>query len=171
MGEVPEDVEAPPPRRGDLRALEDGVRGGAGEGLASLEGLDERPAGERERLVVELEGAQASSRAGDGARREELDDPPHVRGGDEVEGAAHRPGPHDAAVGERAFDRSFVARGEAEADRPQGAEVVLGLRGAEVRDDLCRLRDGRKRDLLGVEPSPHHLRRSHRGDYSGGPFV
>jgi hypothetical protein len=70
------------------------------------------------------------------ARRGQVEQPAQVVGRDEVQGATQRPAADDASLRECTFDRRLVGAGDALAERPQRAEVVLCLHGKLCSDGL-----------------------------------
>src|SRR6185437_5771267 len=111
--------------------------------------------------LVDPERAEPARRSRDGPGREELRHPARVRGGNEVERPAHRPGADDRTVRERSLHVLLARRREPQAHGPQRAEVVLSLHGAEPGDRLFRPREGGRRDALRGEPPANDFRRSH----------
>ena len=72
-------------------------------------------------------------------RADEREQPAHVLGRRVVDRAAHQPGAHERALGDRPLDARDRARPHARADRPQRLAVVLRLQGAEQAHDLGRV--------------------------------
>ncbi len=135
LREHPQDVVAALLVGGDAVGLEERHRVRALEYPAAGEGLREELAGHFEVGVGQAELLVALGCPRGDARREQREHPAHVGGRQQVQGAAHRPGADDAALGDRGLDVGCGgARSAAQANRPQRARVVLGLHRAEMLD-------------------------------------
>jgi hypothetical protein len=55
-----------------------------------------------------------------------------------MQGAAHRPGAHDAPIGDRLLDRRFARIRHAQSDGPERTEIVLRLHRDEATDHILR---------------------------------
>jgi hypothetical protein len=82
--------------------------------------------------VVDAQLGSSATRRGDRAGGRQGEDPAEIFGGDEVQGAAHRPGPDDGPVVERGSHVvAGMGTGGAKTDRQQRCAQVLGLHGGQ----------------------------------------
>ena len=86
------------------------------------------------------------------ARGQQACHPAGVVGGDEVQRAAHRPAPDDARVSQVRPRRHFGRLAHAQPHRPERAEIVLRLDGAEPGHDGRGLVEQRPGEALGRQP-------------------
>jgi len=135
----------------DTVGFEQGKHGRALQLPAALKTPLADGAAARQCVFIDAKLFAPSSRLCQPARGQQFEQPAHVGCGDQVQRAAHRPRAHDRAVVQRRLDLPLGARGEAQADGPQRAQVVLRLHGEQVRDHCGRRGAVRGGDLLVVE--------------------
>jgi hypothetical protein len=108
-------------------------------------------------VVGEFQLGPAPRSAGQRPLPEQVEHPGQVLGEGEVQGAAHRPGPHDlAAVQGREHLRARAAGG-AQRDGGDRAGVVLPLDGHQPAHGLGRRRRARAGDPLRDQPEQPDL--------------
>ena len=117
-----------------------GLRGAVGEdGQRHLTRSLERPRVEAELLSP---GGRARLHPGPGEREQ----PRQVRGGHQVQGAAHRPAPDHGAGVERGDDGAAVTVARAQRHRGERARQVLGLHGEQPGHGRGRVGGRRRAD-------------------------
>ena len=138
---------------GNARLLKRSVQRLARQLPPPCERLRHDTPGTRERGVVELELPVPCGGAADHARRQEVEQPADIGGGEKMQGAPHGPGADDRG-GRRSRVRCPV-RGvrQAQRDGPFAAGVVLRLHGTERGDDVGGRVGCVNGDLLGDQAS------------------
>lgn len=132
---VPQEMVAALVGGGDAIALQQVEHLGAGEAVAALECGAEKLLAAFEDGGGEFEVGLAAPVGGQHARGGEAQHPCGVFGWDEVDGAAHGPGADDFCTGDGPFNVGEGGGGGAQAQRPHGLGVILGLDGAQAAHD------------------------------------
>ena len=111
-----------------------------------------QPGALRERRIVQPELTEPALCTRNDARRQDGEDPSNVVGCDEVQRSTHRPCPNDRAARDSLLDGQLGCHLGAKPDRPEAAEVVLCLHGAEPSNDIGRISKRRAADVLVRQP-------------------
>lgn len=150
--EPSQDVNAALAGGGDPGRLQLLVQGVARELPVALQSAhDHVPALVEDGLIeLELPVPRRAPREHPGCQQ--LEHPTNVGRRHEMQRAPHGPGADDRALGERLLNRLLRGRPHPEPERPERAEIVLGLNRPHPRDHLAGPLEARASDPLVAEP-------------------
>ena len=160
----PKEMVAALARRRDARLLQRLQHFITGELLPALQRFGKHLLAARKGCLVQFKLAVAAGAVRDHPRGEERQQPTDILRGDEMQRAAHRPGAHDGALGDRLFDAALGRPGHAQPDRPERPAIILGLHRAQPGDDIAGLGERRVGDaVIGQPGACDAIRRRARG--------